>query len=48
MLYTRPKFTLPASGSRKTQREWDYATMSKEEFTAKYPDAGEGEKCSQE
>lgn len=36
MLYQRPKFTLPTAGGKVSQRQWDFSTMSKEQFTEKY------------
>lgn len=36
MKYTQATFTLPASGNRTTQKQWDFATLSSAEFLAKY------------
>lgn len=38
MQYLKPSFTLPASRKQLTQREYDYATLTKAEFIAKYGD----------
>lgn len=35
MLYKRPTFTCPANGSA-TEKQWDLAFLSKEEFQKKY------------
>jgi hypothetical protein len=38
MLYTRKVFSCPASsGGKTTDKNWDRAFLSKEEFAAKYP-----------
>lgn len=36
MQYTQKSFTLPASGKRTSQEQWDYATLTAAEFVAKY------------
>jgi hypothetical protein len=37
MLYVRKSFTVPASsGASTSQRRFDYATMKRDEFIAKY------------
>lgn len=36
MLYTRQTFTCPAASAKTTNRAWDLATLSKEEFKTKY------------
>jgi len=36
MLYTRKSFTCPASGKNTSQRKWDLAFLTKEEYKEKY------------
>lgn len=36
MLYTRRTFTCPAGPGKTSQRAWDYSTMKRDEFLAKY------------
>lgn len=36
MLYQRPTFTCPAAAPRTSQQTWDFAMLSKSEFTRKY------------
>lgn len=36
MLYQRPKFTCPAAPHRTTDKTWDRAFLSPEQFEAKY------------
>lgn len=42
MQYLQKTFTLPASNKQLTERQYDYATLTKSEFIAKYGDAAEG------
>lgn len=36
MKYTEKTFALPAANTRQSQKDWDRAFMSPEEFEAKY------------
>lgn len=36
MLYQRRTFTCPAAPSKTSQRNWDFSTLTREEFLAKY------------
>ena len=36
MLYLRPNFTLPAANVRTTQKDWDRAFLTKEDFERLY------------
>ena len=36
MKYLQPSFTLPAAPNRVTNKDWDLATLSEQEFINKY------------
>ena len=36
MLYQRPSFTCPAAPHRTSDKDWDRAFLSREQFAAKY------------